>query len=240
MRLSTAARETDEGDDREAPAPDPRVERNFRNSGMSARHRLATFGKYRVDKGSRAAYDAANAYVRDFASKFPYEGDEPEDPRNGLYVYGRVGSGKTFLAACVANALLADGWSAAFMTVGEMLGLLRRAAGAENRDDAANAGYWDRAGGGELLRRFKRAPLLVMDDMGKEKPTEWAVGSLYEIIDARYSNMLPTVITTNYSPDELQERLSADCDGLTAAALVDRLREMCLGLLLRTASRRRA
>ena len=85
-----------------------------------------------------------------------------------------------------------------------------------------------------MLRIYKTVPLLVIDDIGKEPPTEWAISTVYNIINGRYEAYLPTVVTTNYDTDTLIVRMTAKDtrDDTTARATIDRLMEMCRGIAL--------
>jgi len=69
--------------------------------------------------------------------------------------------------------------------------------------------------------------LLIIDDMGKEPPTDWAISTIYNIINGRYEAMLPTIVTTNYPPAALIERMTPHKDRVTPIATIDRLTEMC-------------
>ena len=85
----------------------------------------------------------------------------------------------------------------------------------------------------EVRRAYETASLLVIDDLGKEKASEWNLATLYAIIDARYVDALPVIITTNYSTEALVEKLTPKdskgqlTDTTTAKAIIDRLTETC-------------
>ena len=59
----------------------------------------------------------------------------------------------------------------------------------------------------DYLNLYYSVDLLVIDDLGKEKPTEWVLEKLFLIVNNRYNNYLPIVITTNYNRNQLRERL---------------------------------
>ena len=83
-----------------------------------------------------------------------------------------------------------------------------------------------------VLETYKRVPLLVVDDLGKEKATDWTISTLYSIIDGRYDRAMPLIITTNYDPATLVRRLSPKGDyGTTAECIIDRINEMCKVLI---------
>ena len=60
----------------------------------------------------------------------------------------------------------------------------------------------------DVLKIYKTVPLLVIDDIGKEPPTEWAISTVYNIINGRYEAYLPTIVTTNYDTEALIDRMT--------------------------------
>ena len=86
----------------------------------------------------------------------------------------------------------------------------------------------------DVLKIYKTVPLLVIDDIGKEPPTEWAISTVYNIINGRYEAYLPTIVTTNYDTEALIDRMTPreSRDSMTARATIDRLMEMCRGITL--------
>ena len=85
-----------------------------------------------------------------------------------------------------------------------------------------------------VLKIYKTVPLLIIDDMGKEPPTEWAISTVYNIINGRYEAYLPTIVTTNYNTESLIARMTPrdTSDSTTAQATIDRLMEMCMAITL--------
>ncbi|MDI6881168.1 MAG: ATP-binding protein [Desulfitobacteriaceae bacterium] len=114
----------------------------------------------------------------------------------GLLFTGSVGSGKTFLAAAIANALTEKERQVLFLIVPDLLDELR--------------GTYDRRGEAtelDLLDTARSIPILILDDLGAHNYTEWARNRLYTIINYRLNEQLPTVITTNLSLQEMEEYL---------------------------------
>jgi DNA replication protein DnaC len=84
-----------------------------------------------------------------------------------------------------------------------------------------------------VLEVYKSVKLLIIDDIGKERPTEWTLSTLYAIIDGRYDRAMPLIVTTNYGAKDLVKRLTpAGGDETTADAIVDRLVEMCESIVM--------
>lgn len=146
---------------------------------------------------------AAEAWVRDTLGgrKTP-----------GLILRGMRGSGKTWTASAMLRRLIIGGRTGMFTTTGAMFRDFRSVySGAES----------ERA----VFERYTRPWALVLDDLGKDKPTEWNLSLLFDVLNERYSREKPTIITTQYRGAELAQRLIADAgDTKTAEAIGSRLR----------------
>ena len=107
--------------------------------------------------------------------------------KNGLLLLGGVGSGKTHLAAAISNELIDRGIPVLFGTFIEHLEHIKE--------------EFDNTGQKKHLSMMKTTPLLVIDDLGKEKRTEWSQQILFDVVNYRYEHLLPIIITTNFDPD---------------------------------------
>jgi DNA replication protein DnaC len=119
-----------------------------------------------------------------------------EAPDGWLLFEGGYGTGKTHLAAAIANAVIERGAPVLFITAPDLLDHLRGAFG-PNSENAYD----------ELFERIRKAPLLVVDDLGAESPTAWAVEKLYQLFNDRHRYRLPTVVTTNRDPAQIEPRI---------------------------------
>jgi len=95
--------------------------------------------------------------------------------------------------------------------------------------------YQDKEAEVIITSNLQQADLLIIDDLGAENDTTWVKEKLYEIIDSRYRDSKPTIITTNLTLEQLREKLTGD-DGVTRT--YDRLLEMCYPIRLQGKSRR--
>lgn len=112
-----------------------------------------------------------------------------------LLLEGAYGCGKTHLAAAIANDAVHRGIPTLFITVPDLLDSLRFAYGSQETTFEAR------------FEEIRGADLLVMDDFGTQNATAWAQEKLFQIINYRYINELPTVITTNLILDEIESRI---------------------------------
>jgi DNA replication protein DnaC len=112
-----------------------------------------------------------------------------------LFLQGGYGCGKTHLAAAIANAAVEVGVPTLFLTVPDLLDQLRYTYSSED------VTFEDR------FEQVRTAPLLVLDDFGTQSATAWAREKLFQILNYRYINKLPTVVTTNLFLEELEGRM---------------------------------
>ena len=137
----------------------------------------------------------------------------------GLLLYGDVGTGKTFAACEVANALIDKGYPVLVTKFSRLSNTLQ--------------GMFD--GRQQYIDSLNKFSLLVVDDLGAERGTEYMQEIVYDIIDARYRANLPIIITTNLSGAEIKNP-----DGIGKARIYSRLLEMCHPVEVTGADRRRA
>lgn len=164
----------------------------------TAKLKGATFDASEHREDGEAAFDAGRRYVRDFETIC-----KSEDDLKGLLLYGPPGTGKTHLAACIANELMVRYVPVLFTSVIELTGL-----------------YEDELR--EVLRRMRSARLLVLDDLGAERSTEFKVEQVYNVVNSRCNDMKPMIVTTNCTMEDMK----GDRD-LRYRRIWERVRSMC-------------
>lgn len=176
------------------------------NSKMGNRFKNRTFKNFvcRTHK-QQECFDIAKNYADNF--------EEHKKKGEGLYFEGTFGTGKTHLAAAIAISLMSREIPVIFQTCGAMLSDIRKTYDDKNLSEEST------------IRAYENVDLLVLDDLGKEQCTEWSVSTLYRILNTRYENMLPVIITTNYNTDDLIRTLSANSDMNRAQSIISRLHE---------------
>ena len=117
-----------------------------------------------------------------------------EEPRGWLVLTGPSGSGKTHLAAAIANRCIERGRTVLFAFVPDLLDHLRG-----TYTPQSDVSYDD------LSQQVRTAPVLVLDDLGKQRSSSWADEKLHQIIVHRHNNRLPTVITTMIDASQPEE-----------------------------------
>jgi len=120
-----------------------------------------------------------------------------QSPEGWLVFLGDTGCGKTHLAAAIANYRREQNQPPLFISIPDFLDYLRSLF-SEGKEGAEHS-Y-------RFFEAVKRAPLLILDDLGEQSSTPWAWEKLYQILFYRHNTRLPTVITSRLSLEELEER----------------------------------
>jgi len=148
-----------------------------RRGFQSGKYARMTFGSWRDHP---IILETVEAYMESLELK----------DRNWLYLYGKNGLGKTHIAIATArHKAIECQWDPAIIRWAEYCSLIQH-----SWHDTSVKVDWN---------MIRRAVVLVLDDIDKKAATEWALGKLYEVIDYRYINELPTIITANRSILEL-------------------------------------
>lgn len=145
----------------------------------------------------------------------------------GVMVFGKQGTGKTTKAAGILKGWMSENNGAAWFRTG---------ADILTEIGATYSSYETEQ---SVLAKYGKCKLLVIDDLGKENPTDQALTKLWQVIDTRYGAMLPTVITTQHDLNELVRELSRKGGQQTALAIVSRLYETCQPVSLGNVDHRR-
>lgn len=155
---------------------------------MRGKFSRMTFGTFE-SKHQGKAFEAAKKYAEAFGS----------NTKNGLFFFGKAGAGKTHLVVSIARYIIEQKQvSVKFARVIDLLMDIRKT---YNTDE-----YFRTENETELLRKYSTVPLLILDDLGAEKTTDWARQILYQIIDSRWIDDKPLIITSNLALLELAER----------------------------------
>ena len=142
------------------------------------------------------------------AKQYVQHWDEFQNSSTGLLLWGNVGTGKSFIAGCIANALLDKGVPVIMTNFARLLNKLT-----DMYSGDRNA----------YIDSFKKYPLMIIDDLGMERDSEFAREQVFSVIDSRYRSQLPMIVTTNLSLEELK-----DTTDLSKARIYDRVMERCL------------
>lgn len=155
-------------------------------SGLGDRFKQRRFETFQTDKNTAGAKQEAERFCKDLQSN---------KKATGLMLVGPYGCGKTHLAAAILHRCAEYGVAGMFVVVPELLARIRTSY--RTGDGKAEA----------VIETAKNAQLLILDDLGAEKASEWVKEQLYMLVNYRYEHMLPTIVTTNCSGAELEQEL---------------------------------
>lgn len=162
--------------------------------------------------------DSPQSKISQFCRQYVEDWSTVRANNLGILFTGGVGTGKSFYACAVANALLERRVPAVVTNFPRLLNILQ-----SSRERQA------------VIDHLQEYELLVIDDLGAERDSSYAAEQIYSIIDARWRANLPLIITTNLSVRELQEP-----DSMQFKRIYDRVLEMCTSRLVLTGESRRA
>lgn len=165
---------------------------------MNAKFYRFTFENYVVRADNESQYNMCVKYCNHFRQMM--------NDSQGLLLYGPVGTGKSFSAACIANTLL-NNCVSVIMT--SLVLVLKQMSADFNAQESITS---------ELMS----PDLLILDDFGTERTTDFAVEKVYDIIDSRYRSGKPLILTTNLSIQEMKR-----CTDIRYERIYDRVFEMC-------------
>jgi DNA replication protein DnaC len=183
----------------EAKAKQERISRILALSNLGERFRDASFDSWVSSPTTENCYATMKEYAETFS----------KETETGYCIYGRAGNGKSHLAAALVNRLIQRGFTAVFIEAPDLFSRIKATYGAEG------SGSEDK-----IMSALGKCDLLVLDDAGAEKPTEWVQEKFFQIINTRYKKKLPVVITTNTKD-------MAGLEDIIGFRAYDRVLEMC-------------
>ena len=174
---------------------------------MGEKYLNARFNDAIITENNEKAYESARNYV--------LNAKQIRENNIGLYIYGDNSSGKTYLIACICNALVELGYSCIFTSIPKLLAEINRKARENGMSQA------------EIVDALSKKSFVFIDDLGKEflgnrQDYEWVKAEklLLEVLNARYGNGLPTIFTSNYSFEDFATKFGLD------KAILERVNEM--------------
>lgn len=180
-----------------------RLERLKASSFMDAKLKTAKLENYQVNEDNRKAYNLACNYVKKFGEMYK--------DHQGLLLWGPVGTGKSYTAACIANELL-DQMVPVVMT--SFVKILQNIQ--SNHDEEE-----------KIMAVLNAAKLLIIDDLRAERSTNYGFEKVFNIIDSRYLSGKPLILTTNMTLKDMKET-----EDIRYKRIYDRIFEMCFPIRL--------
>lgn len=175
------------------------IQRAKISSMMDDTFRTACFANYQIRNGNERHLKVAKKYCIEFSKMY--------ERNQGLLFWGTVGTGKSYTAACIANYLLEANTS---VVMTSFVRILQEMQG------------FDREREETFTNKLNSVKLLIVDDLGAERSTDYALEKVYGIIDNRYRAKKPLILTTNLTLQQMQEATD-----IRYARIYDRIFEMC-------------
>lgn len=182
------------------------------------RQRMICFSETNMKSWTFEKDDRKNPKLSDAMKKYVEDFKEYKKQGKGLLLYGACGTGKTYLTACVANALIDNGYTAKM----------------SNFSRLSNQIFDTKEGKQNFIDSLNKFSLLVLDDLGAERTTEYMKEMVYTIIDNRYRAGLPFIVTTNLTMNEI-----INSNDIAYTRIYDRILERCIPIQVDGVSRRR-
>lgn len=173
------------------------LDRMRKNSLIESRFRSASLATFCQTAGNAKLYKVASKYVENFQRMY--------EQNQGIMFWGPIGTGKSFTAACIANELLGR------MTTVVMTSFVKILEDTGFKTDES-----------EYLAGLNQPKLLIIDDLGAERSTDYALEKVYNVIDSRYRAGKPLILTTNLTLREMQGETD-----IRYRRIYDRIFEMC-------------
>ena len=187
-----------------------RIKNIRRRSLMDSVFENSTFASFVRRPDNERVYGNCIKYVRHFPQMF--------EENQGLLFTGPVGTGKSYAAACIANALM-ENLRTVVMT--SFIKILQQISTFNNDEQS-------------IIEDLMVPDLLILDDLGAERSTDFALEKVYNIIDSRYRARKPIILTTNLTVQEMKQ--STD---IRYMRIYDRVFEMCYPITFEGVSRRK-
>ena len=162
--------------------------------------------------------DRSNERITNICHKYVENFSEMWKKGKGLLLFGTVGTGKTFMSACIANALIDQGHPCLVTNFARLINTIQ--------------GMYE--GKQDYIDGLNKFTLLVIDDLAAERDTEFMAETVQNIIDARYRSGLPLIITTNLTAEELKHPAE-----VRKQRIYSRLFEMCVPIEVKGRDRRK-
>lgn len=188
------------------------INKIYKQNYIERKYQNLNFGNFTINSGNEIAVKVANDYTNKCITELQTK---------GLIITGESGLGKTHLAASIANKLIENDKIVLMGRLTTLLDMIKETF----RDNTKSEN--------ELIELYSNVDMIIIDDLGTEKISNWSLEKLYTIIQNRNENRLPIIITTRFDKQGLIERFSQSEDTQLVDAIISKLYQMCYGITLK-------
>ncbi len=189
-----------------------RINQFYSQNYISKRLKDYNFNNFKVTDVNKKEVESAKDYAKKCINN---------EQENGLIITGNSGAGKTHLVASISNELIEKDKLVVMGRLTSLLDMIKETF----RDNSKSEN--------ELIELFSNVDMVVIDDLGIEKISQWALDKLYTIIENRNENKLPIIITTKFDKEDLLHRFKQSNDKELSDAIIQKLYQMCYGIELK-------
>ena len=188
------------------------INKIYKQNYVGRKFQEQNFENFNINLENEMAVKVAKAYTNKSIEKMQ---------NDGLIITGESGVGKTHLAASIANKLIENDKIVLMGRLTMLLDMIKETF----RDNTKSEN--------ELIELYSNVDMIIIDDLGTEKISQWSLEKLYTIIQNRNENRLPIIITTRFDKHGLIERFSQSQDEQLVDAIISKLYQMCYGITLK-------
>ena len=188
------------------------INKIYKKNYVEGKFQEQNFENFNINSENEMAVKVAKDYTSKCITKIQTK---------GLIITGESGLGKTHLAASIANKLIENDKIVLMGRLTTLLDMIKETF----RDNTKSEN--------ELIELYSNVDMIIIDDLGTEKISQWALEKLYTIIQNRNENGLSIIITTRFDKQELIERFSQSQDEQLVDAIISKLYQMCYGITLK-------
>ena len=188
------------------------INKIYKQNYVGRKFQEQNFENFDINSGNEIAVEVAKDYTNKSIEKMQ---------NDGLIITGESEVGKTDLAASIANKLIENDKIVLMGRLTMLLDMIKETFRDNTRSE------------NELIELYSNVDMIIIDDLGTEKISQWALEKLYTIIQNRNENGLPIIITTRFDKHGLIERFSQSQDEQLVDAIISKLYQMCYGITLK-------
>ena len=189
------------------------INKIYKQNYIGRKFQNMSFENFNINSENEMAVKVSKDYIDKCITKIE---------NKGLIITGESGVGKTHLVASIANKLIENDKIVLMGRLTTLLDMIKETF----RDNTKSEN--------ELIELYSNVDMIIIDDLGTEKISQWALEKLYTIVQNRCENRLPIIITTRFNKEGLTERFSYSNDQDLVDATISKLYQMCYGITLKS------
>lgn len=190
--------------------PKRELEKKLKSSGLTKKNLRYKIEDYQVNEENQEMYAGVIEYLKKWGELLNSDSNS-----KGFGLIGTPGIGKTMLSSIIASRMLDSGVSVVFVPTTDLMAELKQAQFSKDKEQNMEA----------KVEALSKTEVLILDDLGSEKPTEWIQSMYYRVVDMRYRNDKLTGFSSNLMPNKLSDWLGDEFGPKTVSRLIEMTRD---------------